>query len=137
MPSFCQVSRNWGWYRFQDLSRSNAFLLGADRDGGAVGVAAGNHEDFVAGHAVVAGEDVGGQVATGNVSQVKGPVGIGPGDADEDAFRQVISLGDVLLQAGSGHENAQGYSSIPGLRAGIFFLGDILGHLRRGERRSR
>ena len=70
----------------QHLLRGDAFLLGADGDGSAVGIAAGDHEDIVAPHPVVTGEDVGGKVAAGDVTHVEGPVGVGPCDPDEDAL---------------------------------------------------
>ena len=68
-------------------ARGNSFLIGSDGNGGAVGIAAGDHQHFVAAHSVIAGEDVGGQIAAGDVSEMQGAVGVGPGNADEYTFR--------------------------------------------------
>ena len=67
---------------------ADAFLVSADGDGSAVGVAAGDHQHFVAFHAVVAGKNVGAQVAASNMPQMKRTVGIGPGHGHKYAFRQ-------------------------------------------------
>ncbi len=53
-----------GMVALKQFPRGDAFLLGPNGDGGAVGIGAGDHEDVVAGQAMVAGEDVGGQVGT-------------------------------------------------------------------------
>ena len=68
------------------LVRGQLLGLGTDGDGGAVLVAAGDHEDAVAAGAVVAGEDVGGEVGADDLSGVEGAVGVGPGYADEYLF---------------------------------------------------
>ena len=73
---------------FDHFFGGNAFLVGPDGDGSAVGVAARHHEDVVALHAVIAGEDVGAQVATGDVTQVQRTVGVRPSHGDENTFRQ-------------------------------------------------
>ena len=69
-----------------DLLRRLALLLGAHGDRRAVLVGAGDHEHAVAGGAVVAGEDVGGQVGAGDLAEVQRAVGVRPGNADEDRF---------------------------------------------------
>jgi hypothetical protein len=51
-----------------------------------VPVGSGNHQDLVAGQAVIASEDIGGQVGPGKVSQVKRTRGVGPGDSDKDVL---------------------------------------------------
>ena len=81
-----------GVVAFHHFLGGDAFLVRPDGDGGAVSVAAGDHQDVVALHAVVTGEDVGAQVAAGDMTQVKWTVGVGPSHGDEntlrDAFRQ-------------------------------------------------
>ena len=72
----------------QDDVGRDAFLVGAYGDGRAMGVGAGHHQDFVALHAVVTGENIGGQIAAGDVSHVQGAVGVGPGDANENSLGQ-------------------------------------------------
>ena len=67
-----------------DVARRHPLLLGLDRDRRAVGVAARHHQHAVAGDAVVAGEDVGGQVGPGEVADVLHAVRVRPGDGDED-----------------------------------------------------
>ena len=75
-----------------DLARRAALLLGADGDRRAVLVAAGDHEDVVAGGAVVAGEDVGGQVGADDLTDVEGAVAVGPGDGDEYLFGHIVRV---------------------------------------------
>ena len=70
----------------RDLFRGQPLRLGANGDGGAVLVAAGDHENAVAAGAVVAGEDVGREVGADNLARVQGAVGVGPGHADEYLF---------------------------------------------------
>ena len=67
----------------EDLLRRLALGLGGDRDRGAVGVGAGDHQHPAALHPVVAREDVRGQVRTHHLSGVEGRVGVGPGDTNE------------------------------------------------------
>ena len=67
-----------------DLLRRDALLLGADRDRGAVLVAAGDHQDVVAAQALEAGEDVGRDVHAGEVADVERAVDVRPGRADQD-----------------------------------------------------
>jgi hypothetical protein len=73
------------------LLRGDAFLIGPDGDGGAVGVAARDHQDFVALKAVIAGKDVGAQVAAGDMTKVKWAVGVGPGHSHKNTFRNTFS----------------------------------------------
>ena len=72
----------------QDDLGIDALLVGADGDGGAVGIGAGHHQDLVAFHAVVAGEDIGCQIAAGDVAHVERAVCIGPGNTDENTLGQ-------------------------------------------------
>ena len=67
-----------------------AFLLRPDGDRRAVLVAAGDHEHVVAGRAVVAGEDVSGEVGAGDLTDVQGAVAVRPGDADEYLFGHIF-----------------------------------------------
>ena len=71
---------------FQHFLRFHTLLVGTDRYGRAVGVGAGYHKHVAALHAVIAGENIGGQIAAGNVSHVQRAVGIGPRDTYQDAF---------------------------------------------------
>jgi hypothetical protein len=64
--------------------RGQAGPLGRDRDRGAVLVGPGHEQHPVAGQAVVAGGDVGGQVGPGQVAEVARPGRVRPGDADQD-----------------------------------------------------
>ena len=59
--------------------------------GGAMGVGAGDHGDAVAADAVVAGEDIGGQVGSAELPVVDRAVGIGPGHADEDVVSHGVT----------------------------------------------
>ena len=71
-----------------DFLGGNAFLVSPDGDGSAVGVAAGDHQDIVALHAMVTGEYVGAKVAAGDMTEVKWTVGIGPSNSHKDTFGQ-------------------------------------------------
>ena len=44
-------------------------------------VAARDHQDFVALQSMVAGEDIGGEVAACDLSEVYRPIGVGPRDS--------------------------------------------------------
>ena len=68
------------------LLRRQPLELRANGDGRAVLVRAGHHEHVIAPKAVVARENVGGEVGPRDLSEVKRPVGIRPRHADEDAF---------------------------------------------------
>ena len=93
MPSFFQDSRNSLWNWEATSTGAASLLLGADGDRRAVLVAAGDHEHVVAGGAVVASEDVGRQVGAGDLTDVEGAVGVGPGDGDEYLFGHMCSRG--------------------------------------------
>lgn len=54
-----------------DLLGRAALVVGADGDGRAVRVATGDHQDVVADHAVVTGEDIGGEIRAGDVAEVE------------------------------------------------------------------
>ena len=83
IPSFSQSSRNVGWKRSAISFGADALVVGAHGHGRAVLVAAGNHQHAIAGHAVVASEDVGRQVGAGDVAEVQRPVGVRPRHGDE------------------------------------------------------
>ena len=70
----------------EQLARGDAVFVGFDRDRGAMRVRAADHQHAVAFEAVIAGEDVGGQVGPGQVADVQVAVGVGPGDGDMDGF---------------------------------------------------
>ncbi len=78
------VGEELGVVAVDDLLGAHPFGVGADGDGGAVDVGAGHHQHPVAPEAVVTGEDVGGQVGAGEMAEMTGPAGVGPGDGDED-----------------------------------------------------
>jgi len=85
-----------GMEQIHDLRRREAALLGRDGDGRAVGVRAGDHQDVVPAHAVVAGKDVRREVRPGDVAQMQRRVRVWPGDAQQDllvhGFSSVVSL---------------------------------------------
>ena len=66
------------------LGRADALLVGAQGDGGAVGVRAGDHQHLVARQAMIAREDIGRQIRARQVADVAVAGRIGPGDADVD-----------------------------------------------------
>ena len=88
MPSRFQDSRNSAWYRSTTSAGRDAFLVGPYGDGGAVGVAAGHHQDLVSPHPVIAGKNVRGQVTARHMAQVQRPVGVGPCNSYENPFTQ-------------------------------------------------
>ena len=61
------------------------FIRG-DGNGRAVRVRAADHQHLVSFQAVVARDDVTGQVRTGDVADVDFSIGIWPGDGDQDVF---------------------------------------------------
>ena len=76
----------------------DAVLLRSEGDGRAVLVAAGYHEHVVTLQPVVAGKDVRGQIAPGDVPHVKGAVSVGPSHSYENAFGHRLSIVlDVLV----------------------------------------
>ena len=66
------------------LLRTDPLPFGADGYGGAVHIAAGDHQDMVPLQAMVAGEDVGGEISSGDMSQMQWPVGVRPGNSNEN-----------------------------------------------------
>ena len=84
LPGFQEL----GVVSVENLSRGDPFLLGANGNGGAVAIAAGNHQHLVALDAVIAGENVGSQVTASDVAQVERAVGIGPCRSHQNTFRQ-------------------------------------------------
>ena len=70
----------------EHLLGADAAILGFEGHGGAVRVAAGDHEDVVALHPVVSGEDVGRNVRASGLADVYGAVGVRPSHGNEDAF---------------------------------------------------
>ena len=67
-----------------DILGADAFLFGRDRDGRAVRVRARYHQHIVAAKAVVACENVGGDIGPRELSQMQGRVGIWPGHAQQN-----------------------------------------------------
>ena len=63
---------------------AHARAVGGHQDGGAVFVGAGDHEDVVAGHSHVPGENVGGDTESRNVANMTGAVGVGPCDGGQN-----------------------------------------------------
>src|SRR3990170_1392749 len=70
----------------ENLARRLSTPVGLNRDRGAMGVGAGDHQNAVSPQAVVAREDVGRQVGAGQMADVQIAVGIRPGDGDMDGF---------------------------------------------------
>ena len=77
-----------GMEPFQHFLRLDVLLVGADGNRRAVGIGTGNHQDFIAFHPVVACENVGSQIAAGNMAHVQRAIGVRPGNPDENPFRQ-------------------------------------------------
>ena len=92
------------------LGRGAAFFLGADGDRRAVLVGAGDHQDFVAGGAVVAGEDVRRQVGADYLADVQGAVSVRPGDPDKDTFRHRADCSIAQVQRAPGDGSTIGPS---------------------------
>ena len=78
-----------GLVLLEHLLWADAAVLGGQRHGRAVGVAPGDHEDIVALESVVAGEDVGREVAACDLSEVYGPVGVWPRYSYENALGHI------------------------------------------------
>ena len=76
-----------------------SLLLSADSYGGAVLIAARDHEDFVALGAMVAGKDIGWQVSSSDVAQMQCAVGVRPGYTDENTLHEGLTLVDILSQS--------------------------------------
>lgn len=72
-----------------DIGWRSTLFLGANRDGSAVAVTAGDHKHGVALGAVVAGENVGRQIRSRNLADMQRSIGVRPGDADQDALGQL------------------------------------------------
>tara|TARA_B100001146_G_C15845986_1_gene291346 strand:+ start:61 stop:342 length:282 start_codon:yes stop_codon:yes gene_type:complete len=64
LPGFKEL----GMVTPQDLFWGDSFLFGADGDGRAMRITPGYHQHFISQHPVVTGENVGGQIATGDVT---------------------------------------------------------------------
>jgi len=75
-----------------DLLRAFSFLFSAQSDRCPVLVTAGDHEHHIALQTVIAGEDVCREIGAGDMSQMEWTVGIGPGNADKNMFRQLAPL---------------------------------------------
>ncbi len=67
-----------------DLFDWHALLVGGKDDRGAVRVGAADHQDIIPLQAMIARNDIAGQVRAGDVADVDLSVGIGPGNGDED-----------------------------------------------------
>ena len=72
------------------------FLFSTNGNWRSVLVTTRNHQHIIALKAMIAGKDIGRQIGTGDVSQMQGTVGIGPGNTYENAFAQSLSI-DTLL----------------------------------------
>ena len=98
-----------------DLLRLDAFLAGAEHDRDAVLVGAADVEDVAALEALVAAEEVGGEVGAGEVAEVERPVGVGERGGDEEA----AGRGAVGHGAGCVWRGRESYGAAPsGVRAG-------------------
>lgn len=67
----------------------HAFLVCLDKEWGAVFIGAGHHEDVVSHHALVAGENVGGDAESGDVADMAGSVGVRPGNSGKNRLSHV------------------------------------------------
>src|SRR4029453_16550014 len=89
-----------------DLARRHTLRVGGDGDRRPVLVSATDHQHLVAGHPVVAAEDVGRDAEAGDVADVPRAVGVGPGDGGEDVpichDLRVVTAIRAVWTAGSG-----------------------------------
>ena len=79
-----------------DLLGSLTLGVSLHRDRCAVRVGAGYHEHLVAAQALVAGEDIGGQVRAGKVTDVDIGIRVRPGNGDENVGDGRVSLRIVV-----------------------------------------
>ncbi len=66
------VGQELGVVLVGDFLGSHPLLVGSNHDRGSVHIRARDHQDLVAGQAVIPGEDVRGKVCPGQVSQMAG-----------------------------------------------------------------
>ena len=59
-------------------------LISLDRDGGAVAIRAGDHENSVTRHSHVPGKDVRGDTESGHMADMSRPIGVGPRDGGKN-----------------------------------------------------
>ncbi len=81
----------------EDRARGDAPLVRLDRDRRAVTVRSRHHQDVIPLEAVIAREDVGGQVSARDVSDVEIAVGVGPSDGDVNVFGHGFLLKWLVL----------------------------------------
>ena len=93
------VAEELGVVAVDDLLRGHTLFVRPDRDRGAVHVGAGHHQHVVAGQAVIAGEDVRGEIGACDVPEMQGPLRIGPGNGDED-----LAWGVLAAQVGGWYQ---------------------------------
>ena len=67
-----------------EFASAHARAVGGHQDRGSMLVGAGDHEDVVAGHSHVPGENVGGDTESRNVANMTGAVGVGPCDGGQN-----------------------------------------------------
>ena len=63
----------------EDVFWRDATPVSFDRDGGAVTIGAADHQHMIATQTVIARENIGGQVGTGEVADMQVAIGVGPG----------------------------------------------------------
>src|SRR5699024_9666833 len=69
-----------------ELADRGVFLIRLHQQRGAVLVRAGDHQHVVADHSLITGKNVGRDAEAGDVADVAGAVGIGPGNRGEYAL---------------------------------------------------
>ena len=67
-----------------EFAGAHAGAVGGHQDGGSVFIGTGHHEDVMAGHSHVPGENVGGDTESRNVANMTGAVGVGPCDGGQN-----------------------------------------------------
>ena len=71
----------------EDLCRRNPAFIRFQRDGRTVRIRAGDHQHMIAFEPVITGENIGGQIGSGQMPGVHVAIGIGPGNRYMNIFR--------------------------------------------------
>ena len=72
------------------LLHTDAFFFRLNQERSSVLISAGDHEYVAPTHSLVTGKNVGGNTEAGDVSNVAGPIGIGPGDRRKYGCRHTV-----------------------------------------------
>jgi len=88
---FCPGNEELSVVTLGYLCGGRAFLVGLYGYRGAMLIATRDHEHLITLGAMVPGKNVGGQICTGDMTQVQGTISIRPGNAYEDSLRQLLT----------------------------------------------